>query len=110
MTNQFIGMQLFIVFEHVWTESDTGGKEYSFVNVFSNLDDAQDYCKRNRKTKSIYGDLVIEPLIFDENAEQTGELYWEPRYNSWINKGAFKSVNKEKILHILQERKFVCTW
>ena len=43
--------------------------------------------------------MIIEPLIFDVDAKQPGELYWKENY-----KGAFKFVEYEKIFVILKER------
>lgn len=107
MTEEFTGLPLYIVFKHVWTESDTGGKEYKFENVFTSLSEARIYCDKHVRPMSIYGDMVVDSLIFDQNAKQTGELYWEPKYGSWINKGAFKSVKPRDILRILNRERTI---
>lgn len=106
--DMFHGMTLYIVFKHVYTESDTGDREYEFQNVFTNLEVAKEYCSVNYNSHNYYGGLVIDTLIFDINAKQIGELYWEPKYNKWISRGAFKTVSPKDIIPILTERKFVC--
>lgn len=108
MTEEFTGLKLHVVFKHVWTESDTNEREYKFENVFTSLVEARFYCAQRGNPISVYGTMVVDPLIFDINAKQTGELYWEPKYKSWINRGAFKTVRPEDIAPILRERKFVC--
>lgn len=105
--DMFHGMTLYVVFKHVYTESDTGGREYKFQNVFTDLEVAKKYCKANYNSLSYYGGLVINTLIFDIAAKQSDELYWEPKYNKWISPGAFKAVSPKDIIHILTERKFV---
>lgn len=93
---------IYIVFKHVWTESDTGGKEYEFVKLFLALDDARKFVSEEDmiRTSWYYGDLVINHILYDpnnRNIKQTDELFWKEEFGAWINKGAFKSVSEKEI-------------
>ncbi len=104
--DNLIGQKIYIIFKHIWTESDTNEKEYSFDNAFLTLEEAITYIIKNfldtKDDIGIYGSLFINILIFDSDIEQPeSDLYWEPKYDCWINKGAFKSVSKENIISSL---------
>jgi hypothetical protein len=108
----------YVVFKHVWTESDTGVREYEFFEIFSTAAKAEKFVRKYyKKTKVDFhfgGTVDIDVVVFCKNIDTSGEKSypwkWSEEFESYIwsaDNGYFKwfkELNHDKAFEKLTSK------
>ena len=91
-------LKIYPIFKHVWTEGETGVREYELVNVFNNPKNAIDYVSGYYETNTsssffFGGTMDIDVLILTTDNVPFSHFKWIENMESWVSscdKGIFK--------------------